>query len=463
VEAAPTSSEYRVHAYARVDDPEDTILFPREIGLEVCGRNNGAGVGSEPAEAVVTGLLEIFERYAVEKFALGTERFPLIDPKVLANARAGRIADFLTSQGCETHFVDMSLGGHLPVVGVLLIRPRSDAMSIAVAGSHNLEEAVEHGLREALSDDFYRDRLIGWPETRKEDDRARAWSRSGFTLGWGGSLDFIDFARGYSRAYEAAFDATVADNQALLRRCLTIARGFGSEVYARDCSVLGVPAFHVYASVLSDNMFVAHEGLMSEARNAALLNAISRDRWLRDYLPVLDQCHSGTFDNWRTLYALLDNPFVGFPDDEDVCDYFGWPVTTPEGSSPLASDRRGVALSTLVAGLAYHAGEYATALALWRQPKSLRGPDHEIVAHYLELTAKLGTLPAAKEVFGAALGASRLADVERALSVESLVRLPTGEGDPAVVETTKRWSHLRKMIYPGAGQWRAKPFELGLG
>jgi len=460
VEACAATAELRVHPYRSVADPAEVILFPRELGLEVCGRNNGAGVGTEPAEAIVTGLLEIFERYAVEKFALGTEGFPRIDPQVFASTRAGRIAEHLRGEGCETHYVDMSLGGRLPVVGVLLVRPAEGAMSIAVAGSHSLHGAVEHCLREMLSDEFYRDPLVGWPPGASGDDAARAWSRSGFTLGWGGRLDHVDFAGAYSDVFRGAFVEGIADNHELLRRCIGVSRTFGAEVHARDCSILGVPSFHVYAGVLSDNMFVAHEGVMSAARNAELLVAVSRDRWRRDYLPLLARCREGDLEGWTVLRGLLDNPFVGFPDDEDVCDYFNWPVTSPEGSPALASDRRGVALTTLVAGLAYHAGDFSSAAALWRRPKAIRPVHHALVGHYLDLAVRTSSVSAARATFEGAMGPVRLADVERELAVESLIRIPLRPGAPEVSTVEERWRRFRSKIYPARGAWRAEPFAL---
>jgi|HubBroStandDraft_6_1064221.scaffolds.fasta_scaffold00051_13 hypothetical protein len=458
VESCPPAARHRVHPYANVTNPADRILFPREIGLEVSGRNNGGAVGSEPCEAIVTGLFEIFERYVLGKFALRTERFPLINPNVFESKRAGRIATFLKANGHETLYLDMSLGGRLPVVGVLLLNPALDVMSLAVAGSHSLQEAVEHCLREMLSDEYYRDRLVGWPTGFEAIDLVRAWARSGFTVGWGGSLAQIDFARGYSEEYKRAFDEHARDNAELLRRSVAICRGFGSEVYARDCSILGVSSFHVYASVLSENLFVAHEGLLSQDENARMLAAISRDRWLRDYLPILDQCSAGEFSAWTTLGRLLDNPFIGYPEDEDVCDYFNWPVAPARGPAALWPEYRGVSLMTLVAGLAYHAGDFAKAAALWRRATTLKRPAYDVVGHFLDLAATSPDLSAAKRDFVASFGESRLAEVEHEMSIASLIRIPLRPGD---TDIEQRWQCFRDRIYPRRGQWRAEPFELG--
>jgi len=154
IESTPATAQHRVHPYINIADPSDRILFPREIGLEIAGRNNGGAAGSAPSEAIITGLYEIFERYVLGKFALRTERFPLINPNVFENTRVERIATFLKSKGFETFFLDMSLGGRLPVVGVLLLNTASDAMTVSVASSHHLQHAVEHCLREMLSDDY---------------------------------------------------------------------------------------------------------------------------------------------------------------------------------------------------------------------------------------------------------------------------------------------------------------------
>jgi len=457
VESNPPTARHRVHPYINVTNPADRILFPREIGLEVAGRNNGGAVGSEPCEAIITALFEIFERYVLGKFALRTERFPLINPNVFQSQRAGQIATFLKANGYETLYLDMTLGGRLPVAGVLLLNPKLDVMSLAVAGSHCLQQAVVHCLREMLSDEYYRDCLVGWPLVSNETEIVRAWSRSGFTVGWGGSLAQIDFARGYSEKYKDAFDEPARDNVELLRRGVTICRDFGAEVYARNCSILGVSAFHVYASVLSENLFVAHEGLLPTDENARAVAAVSRDRWLHDYLPILDQCSGGQFGAWTSLRRLLDNPFVGYPEDEDVCDYFNWPVAPACDASAPTSEYRGVSLVTLVAGLAYHAGDVAQAAALWRRAKKLKRPMHDLVGHFLDLAASSRGLSVAKRHFAAAFGESRLGDVEREISVASLIRIPLRPGD---TDIERRWQCFRDRIYPRRGEWRAEPFEL---
>jgi len=458
IEARSPADRHRVHAYVNVANPEDRILFPREIGLEVSGRNNGGAAGCEPCEAIVTGLLEIFERYVLGKFALRSESFPLINPNVFSNMRAGRIATFLKTEGYETLYLDMSLGGRLPVVGVLLLNPATDVMSLGVAGSHSLEDAVEHCFREMLSDEYYHDRLVGWPLGSDSTEIIRAWARSGFTVGWGGSVAQVDFSQGYSDHYKDVFCARLTDNFELLRRGIAACRGFGSEVYARDCSILGVPAFHVYVSVLSENLFVAHDGLLSPKENADALAAITRDRWLHDYLPILDQCKAGDFGGWRTLRSLLANPFLGYPQDEDVCDYFGWPVAPAHGSAAAAPEYRGVSLMSLIAGLAYHAGDFAEAAALWREARALKRPAHEMIGHFLELTASRPDLCTAKRDFLAAFGESHLAEVERGLSLASLIKIPLRPGE---LDIERRWQCFRDRIYPRRGQWRAHPFKLG--
>jgi hypothetical protein len=456
VEASSPGILHRVHPYANITNSTDKILVPREIGLEVFGRNNGAAAGSDPCEAIVTGLFEIFERYALGKFALRTERFPLIDPKVFAGERAGRIATYLMADGYETLYLDMSLGGRLPVVGVLLFNPKLDVMSLAAAGHYRLQHAIEHCLREMLSDDYYRDRLIGWPPSSEATEIVRLWTRSGFTVGWGGSLAQIDFARGYSKDYKCAFQERAHDNFDLLRRGVQISRKFGSEVYARNCSILGVSSFHVYTSVLSDNSFVAHEGLLSRDENACALAAVCRNRWLHDYLPILDQCLAGDFQGWTTLRGLLDNPFIGYADDEDVCDYFNWPIAPDHRPDDSTPEYRGVSLSTLVAGLAYHAGDFVQAATIWPRARSLKRPSHEMVGHFLDLTANLLEVPVAKRYFGAAFGESKLAEVERQLSMISLIRIPLETSDTDIKD---RWQRFRDNTYPRQGQWRAAPFE----
>jgi hypothetical protein len=455
MEAACPDSLHRVHPYVCLTGRRPALLFPREIGLEVVGRNNGAAVGSDRCEAIVAALFEIFERYALRKFALRTARFPLIDPRTFAGGWIEPVAAQLRAQGRELLYLDMSLGGRLPVVGVLLLDAAADRMSIAVAGGHRLEEAVGHCLREMLSDEYYGDRIAGWSTAAEPGSLLRAWSRSGFTVGWGGSLQQVELEGPCSRHIGPAFDLPARSGRDVLRACVEICRRFDSDVFVRDTSILGVAAVHVYAGVLSEYSFVAHEGLLGRDANARALVAVSRDRWLREYLPLVDRCVQGDFAASAPLAALLDNPFLGSPEREDVCDYFSWPVA-PQLDAMLGRPHRGVTLTMLVAGLRYHAGDLEQAAVLWRKAQAGHAPPASAVGHFLDLAAMCGELPDAKRRFRAAFGSGQLERVEHALSLEALLRIPLSRGE---TELEQVWSRFRAQIYPGPGTWQARPFE----
>lgn len=452
MEVASPGALHRVHPYVGLTSASDRLLFPREIGLEVVGRNNGAAVGSNRSEAIVAALFEIFERYAVRKFALRTARFPLMDPSIFAGGWVDRVATHLRAQGCELHYLDMTLGGRLPVVGVLLLDAARDTMSIAVAGDHRLEHAVEHCTREMLSDEYYGDRIAGWSSAVDAADLVRTWSRSGFTLGWGGSLEQVEFERPYSRNFQRAFELPARDGAELLGACIRICRRFDSDVFVRDCSILGVAAVHVYAGMLSEYSFVAHEGLLGVESNARALIAVSRDRWLLEYLPLLDRCSQGDFEASEPLAAVLDNPFAGHPETEDVCDYFSWPVAS-HFDAALANKYRGVPLTMLVAGLRYHAGDFQRAALLWRKLELGQSTPAGAVGHFLDLAAMPGDLPEARRRFSSAFGPAQLEQVERALSLETLLRIPLRAGDTGVEHD---WERFRRRIYPGPGEWQSE-------
>ncbi len=456
--AASPRTEHRVHRYVGLAGGEE-LLFPREIGLEVVGRNNGGAVGSTISEAIVAALFETFERYALRKFALRTARFPLIDPETFAGGPVERVAAYLRAQGRELLYLDMTLGGRLPVVGVLLVDPALDSMSLAVAGGHRVEHAVEHCVREMLSDEYYGDRIAGWSATVDTADLLRAWSRAGFTAGWGGSLAQVELEKPYSRDFRAAFELPVRNTASLLGACLRICRRFDADVFVRDCSILDVAAVHVYAGTLSEYSFVAQEGLLGVEANARALVEVSRDRWLHDHLPALDRCSRGDFEASRSLAALLDNPFAGRPDSEDVCDYFSWPVSSRLDAT-LEQGHRGVPLTMLVAGLRYHAGDLAEAARLWRRLDPGPSGPARSVGHFLDLAATSGDLPDTKRRFGSAFGTARLDDVERALALETLLRIPLRPGDSEVEQI---WERFRRRMYPRPGEWRAPPLELGRG
>ena len=143
-----------------------------------------------------------------------------------------RLATFLEAQGYEVLFVELSLGGPLPVVGLLLFHAATDTVVFSAAASHRVDVALEHCIGEMFANEFYRGGALGWATSVAADDLVRRWARSGFTGGWGCSLAQLDFTASYSTAYKGVSREKETDNTALLKHGIAVTRTVGSEVYS---------------------------------------------------------------------------------------------------------------------------------------------------------------------------------------------------------------------------------------
>lgn len=218
--------------------------------------SNGMCAGNTPAEALVQGLSEIFERYASTQVLAGG----IIPPDIPAEEyrRYAGIAaqiDEIEAMGPFRILVkDCSLGLKLPVCAVILVDNNRQRYCCSFGCHPNLPVAVERCLTELLQ---------GYtPNAGEEDSRllpldtdARGMDPylnvHNMHCNGMGILPPGFFTAQPSYAYSSFEDMSGADNMAMLRFCIDLALGIAPDVMIRDVSYLGFPAYQIIVPGIS--------------------------------------------------------------------------------------------------------------------------------------------------------------------------------------------------------------------
>lgn len=215
--------------------------------------SNGMCAGNTPEEALVQGLGEIFERHVNQRLV----REKIVPPTIPAEyiARFPRIAAMIaaieTSGNRRVVVKDCSLGRGYPVVGVIYI-DRDEQSYFVKFGAHPLfAVAAERTLTELLQGQDIK-RMMGMREFSFRAGADDADNLTGILVNGSGVYPHEFFGPQASYAFREWEEVKADSNKELLRHLLARLAADGYQVYARDVSFLGFPAFHIIVPHFSE-------------------------------------------------------------------------------------------------------------------------------------------------------------------------------------------------------------------
>ena len=217
--------------------------MPLELVQLLCG-TTGLCAGNTPEEAMLQGLMEVFERYAVKKLY----QYGLTPPEIPADEFAGtQVLKCLAESGLRYSIRDLSLGKGYPVLALALWQPGGErafhpgaAASREIALERCLTELCQGNAR-AVSRRFHR--------PGEGDETAAAWAYMAMVTDGSGAFSALDGPPSYP-PHEAG-EQFASDAQALSAYAGLVGER-GSAVYVRDHSRLGFPVYRVYVPGASE-------------------------------------------------------------------------------------------------------------------------------------------------------------------------------------------------------------------
>ena len=237
------------------------VYLPYKI-LKVNTLCNGMCAGNTPKEAIIQGLSEVYERYAQQSVIMGNIEVPSVPEECFDGTLVYEKLNGLEEQGITVDILDFSCDMGLPVLALKLINANG-AVSIHPGADPCPITALERCLTETyqgadglVTQMRYKTRPIQMPEEHNERqwDEFYANLKECFVYGAGGYPDNIHNSQRHAgfKGFDHPVSASDDDD---LQYMLDVAERNGFEVYIRDNSFLGFPAFDIFIPGMSDIAF----------------------------------------------------------------------------------------------------------------------------------------------------------------------------------------------------------------
>ena len=236
---------------------EDKTVYLPYIIIKVNTGSNGMCAGNSPKEAIIQGLAEIYERYAQQKIMMENLAAPDIDIEMFKGTEVYKKLVEMAEKHIGIQILDFSCGMDLPVValkiieedGGISIHPGADPSPITA-----LERCLTETYQGATLKTRFRTECMNPPDDPNDVEQIKAFYenlKNAFINGTGAYPDSIQNDRKMPGFKGFAHPVTVSDADDF-QYMLDIAKRCGKNVYIRDNSYLGIPAFYVFIPGMSD-------------------------------------------------------------------------------------------------------------------------------------------------------------------------------------------------------------------
>ena len=213
--------------------------------------SNGMCAGNTPEEALVQGFSEIFERYASTRIIQDEIVPPDIPPaEYNGYTEIQQIVEQIENSGPFRVIVkDCSLGQGLPVCAAILVDCQKQRYCASFGSHPHIPIAIERCLTELLQ---------GYDPAEEEDNRSKLqWFDAAYHLtdpylnvcnmhiNGTGTFPPEFFTGTPSYEHRPFQNMAQADNRQMFHYCVDLAQRLSSDVFIRDVSYLGFPAYFI--------------------------------------------------------------------------------------------------------------------------------------------------------------------------------------------------------------------------
>lgn len=277
----------------------------RFLPLELIYRSSvstGMCSGNTPEEAIIHGICEVFERYAVKKIYADELTPPTIPIDLFSGTEIfDRLQKMMATGNQGIIIKDCSLGIGLPVIGVIVVDYRKNRYSFNLGSDPSPITALERCISEMYqggSDIHFSELHFSSDPFDTGNGRSREQNKSDQyydtlfrgTGAWPNSI----FSERESYPF-AGFDHSISESDDDDLEYLTEKiHELGFELYVRDVSFLGFPSYFVYIPGMSEGKY---------SYNADFLIAMAQ---IDKVLPALYDMKNATEGELASLADLLD-------------------------------------------------------------------------------------------------------------------------------------------------------------
>lgn len=237
-----------------------SILLPEKIIWNMCG-TNGMSAGNTPLEALLQGISEIFERYAIRRIYIDRLTPPVIPLELFDDTEVGIRLRKLQAQGMKVEIRDCSLGLSLPVIGLILGK-KDGRTAFHLGADSSPITALERCLTELYQGDHASNEQRYFRLETSDRKESVFWLHqmalqieSGFAC-WPDSV----WSTKSSYTFDGFVHPVSISDQEDFYYFMHLIRRNHFHIYIRDVGYLGFPAYQVYIPGMSETDFFYDEG-----------------------------------------------------------------------------------------------------------------------------------------------------------------------------------------------------------
>ncbi|WP_058913096.1 30S ribosomal protein S12 methylthiotransferase accessory factor YcaO [Entomohabitans teleogrylli] len=287
---------------------QHTVYIPMNIigNLYV---SNGMSAGNTASEARVQALSEVFERHIKNRIiAAECISLPEIPDSVLARypGVVEAIAK-LEQEGFPIFAYDASLGGHYPVICVVLFNPANGTCFASFGAHPDFGVALERTVTELLQGRSLKDLDVFTPPTFDDEEVAEHANLETHFIDSSGLISWDLFKHDADYPFvDWSFSGTTQQEFTTL---MDIFRAEGQEVYIADYEHLDVYACRILVPGMSDiypaeDLWLANNNMGSHLRSTLL--QLPASRWEKEqYLALIAQLDEEGHDDFTRVRELL--------------------------------------------------------------------------------------------------------------------------------------------------------------
>jgi len=248
-----TDGRYAMYPFYSVEADKE-VLLPKSF-LTLFTRTNGMAAGNTLEEALVQGLSEIFERYAIRKILLDALTPPQI-PRDYLKLHHPEIESIIQrieeNPRYRVSVLDASLGQGLPCTGCIIHDQQSLTFGVRFAAHPNRQIALERCFSEAMQgwtlETFSTCSMVSFaPFSRNSRNNVRNILKTSK-----GAYPISLFGRQASWEFLPQDKGGPQNNSSMLRSLSSLVKKLGSELFIQDVSFMGFPAVYIYAPGISE-------------------------------------------------------------------------------------------------------------------------------------------------------------------------------------------------------------------
>jgi len=232
-----------------------TVYLPIDLLIYTCG-SNGMCAGNTPEEAIIQGICEIFERYAIKQVNQNKLTPPTIPIEVFEDSKTIELVNRIEKNGLKLIIKDFSLGIGLPVIGVVFINPREHSYNVKVGSDPKPEIALQRCLTEAYQtlSDVRMLPIQGWEDFTTDSETNKYYYHFNFTdifKDASGQWPRSIFGDTFSYKFQG-FTQLGINHKDDLKYLMNCINKLGKKLYVRDVSFLGFNSYYIVIPGISN-------------------------------------------------------------------------------------------------------------------------------------------------------------------------------------------------------------------